>query len=485
MSLLFAELGIEVNFYDPSEAHVKLLLDHAKQGKLEDKIICHKDYKNLCDNLGTPKIFVFSLPFGDVADKTIDGVRPYLHKADILMDASNEHWLSTERRQKRLEPDGIHYIGMGVSGGYQSARHGPSISPGGSAEALDLVLPFLERLSARDGRDRPCVVKVGPGGSGHYVKMVHNGIEQGMLSTLCEVWGIMNRAMGMKYDEIAAVFDSWNKEGPLKSNFLISIGADICRTRDPQDDSYVLANIRDKVVQDVDETEGTGIWCCEEGVRLHVPIPTITSAHLLRLASADAARREKVKKGMKGGIQPSEMEISGLERKSIIKDLHSATYASFLVSYVQGLHIIEKADREQKWDIDFAGILQLWRGGCIIQSDFIVDLLEKVYRQNDHDDNDLLDHHEIGGSLMENYSALKKVVLMAMEVDAPVPSLSASLEYLKYTGSTELPTQFMEAELDYFGAHMFDLKSAEPGKPVTGEHHFEWKPAKGIFEDQK
>ena len=205
------------------------------------------------------------------------------------------------------------------------------------------------------------------------------------------------------------------------------------------------------------------------------------SAHFFRLGSADAARREKVKKGMKGGVKPSKLEMSEQERNSIIKDLQSATYASFLVSYVQGLHIIEKADREQKWEIDFAGILQLWRGGCIIQSDFIVNLLEKVYRQHDHDDNDLLDHHEIGDTLMENYSALKNVVLMAMEVDAPVPSMSASLEYLKYTGSTELPTQFMEAEMDYFGAHMFDLKSAEPGKPVTGEHHFEWKPARGIF----
>jgi 6-phosphogluconate dehydrogenase len=179
------------------------------------------------------------------------------------------------------------------------------------------------------------------------------------------------------------------------------------------------------------------------------------------------------------------LQLPEQERKDLFRDLQRATYASFLVSYVQGLHIIEKADQEQKWQIDLAGILQLWRGGCIIQSDYIVDLFEKVYRQDGHDDNDLLDHHEIGGSLMENYPALKRVVLKAMEADAPVPSMSASLEYLKYAGSTKLPTQFMEAELDYFGAHMFDLKSAEPGKPVTGEQHFEWKPAKGLFGDQE
>jgi 6-phosphogluconate dehydrogenase len=150
----------------------------------------------------------------------------------------------------------------------------------------------------------------------------------------------------------------------------------------------------------------------------------------------------------------------------LIEDLQRATYISFLVSFIRGLHVIEKANREQKWNIDFAGIFQLWRGGCIIQSDYIVSLFEKVYRQNDHDDNDLLHHEEIGGQLKENYSALKRVVLKAMKADAPVPSMSAAVEYVKYTASTELPTQFMEAQLDYFGAHMFDLKSAEPGKPI-------------------
>jgi 6-phosphogluconate dehydrogenase len=485
MSLLLAELGVEVNFYDPSEEHDHTLLEHAKEAKVEDKIKYRKDYKDLCDNMGSPKVFVFSVPFGSIADKTIDGVRPYLQKGDILLDASNEHWKNTERRQKRLDPDGIHYIGMGVSGGYQSARHGPSISPGGSEEALNLVMPFLEKIAAKDKHGRPCVTKVGPGGSGHYVKMVHNGIEQGLLSTLCEVWGIMSQSMGMEHDEIASIFDSWNKEGPLQSNFLISIGADICGTRDPKDRSYVLDRVKDKVVQDVDETEGTGVWSCEEAVRLHVPCPTIISAHLFRLCSADDARREKVKKGMKGGIPWSEMRLSGKERTKFIKDLQSATYASFLVAFIQGLHIIEKMDAEQKWNIDFAGLLQLWRGGCIIQSDYIVGLLEKVYRQADHGDNDLLDHIEIGGQLKENYPALKRIALKAMEVDAVVPSMSASLEYLKHTGSTDLPTQFMEAQMDYFGAHMFDMKSAEPGKPITGEHHFEWKPAKGIFDEQR
>lgn len=184
MSLLFAEHGIEVYFYDPAEQNVHLLLEHAKQTGHHAKIVHQKDYKALCEALDKPKVFVFGIPHGGVADKAIEGLKPYLEKGDIMMDASNEHWKSTERRQKSLNPDGIHYVGMGVSGGYQSARHGPSISPGGSPEALGQVMPFLEKVAAKDKQGRPRVKKLGPGGCGHYVMMVHNGIEQGMMSTL-------------------------------------------------------------------------------------------------------------------------------------------------------------------------------------------------------------------------------------------------------------------------------------------------------------
>ncbi len=270
-------------------------------------------------------------------------------------------------------------------------------------------------------------------------------------------------------------------------NFLVSIGIDICRTKD-ETGAYVLANVRDKVVQDVDETEGTGTWTCEEGVHKHVPIPTIAAAHLFRLASADAARRIAINKSFNGGTKPSHIKLETPHEKSLpafIEDLRMATYASFLMAFAQGLHLIKTASKEYDWNLDFTNIIQLWRGGCIIQSDYISDLLEKVYHRNDHDDDDLLSNKEIGDELGKAWPSLKNVVLKSIEADAYIPSLSASLEYYKYSGSTDLPTQFMEAELDYFGGHMYDLKSAEPGKPVTGSHHFEWKPAKGIFDEGK
>ena len=184
MSLLFAELGVSVVLYDPSEATIQALMKKAKDSGLDSKLSTSKDYESLCKNLDSPRIFFFSLPHGTVGDKTVENLKPYLQKGDIIVDASNEHYASTERRQKVCDPLGVHFIGMGVSGGYQSARHGPSMSPGGNKEAVERLLPFLRKAAAKDTQHRPCVAWMGEGGAGHYLKMVHNGIEQGMMSAL-------------------------------------------------------------------------------------------------------------------------------------------------------------------------------------------------------------------------------------------------------------------------------------------------------------
>ena len=217
MSLLFAELGTEVVVYDPSEDNVEALMKKAKETGLDSKISSQKDYESLCNSLEKPKIFFFSLPHGSAGDKTIESLKPYLKKGDFILDASNEHYASTEKRQKVCNPLGVHFIGMGVSGGYQSARHGPSMSPGGEKEAVEQMLPFLKRAAAKDAQHQPCVAWMGEGGAGHYVKMVHNGIEQGMMSGLCEIWGIMNKCLGMEYEEIADVFEEWDTKGELVS----------------------------------------------------------------------------------------------------------------------------------------------------------------------------------------------------------------------------------------------------------------------------
>lgn len=257
--------------------------------------------------------------------------------------------------------------------------------------------------------------------------------------------------------------------------------ADICRTKDPKDNSYVFSKVKDKVVQDVDESEGTGTWTVEEASRLHVSIPTITTAHPFRLASADAAQRGIIHRSLEGHIETGEIRVS--DKQAFIEDLRRATYAAFLLAFVQGLDLLRHIDQEQHWNLKFSSIIQIWRGGCIIQSDHISDLLANVYAHHKRMKGNLLTTHEVGHELKTLYPALMNVVLKATEADAVIPSLSASLAYFRYYGSIDLPTQFMEAELDYFGRHMFDVKGEGLGKPVTGQHYYEWKPARGIHEE--
>jgi 6-phosphogluconate dehydrogenase len=323
-----------------------------------------------------------------------------------------------------------------------------------------------------------------------------------MVSTLCEVWFIMSHCLGMEYEEIGKSFEEWNKSGPLVSvsaavccaslarvqyhYFFVSIGVDICRTKDPKTRGYVLATVRDKVVQYVDDEEGTGTWSCEEGARLHVPIPTIAAAHLFRLASADAARRIAVNKSFSGGAKVGSVELQTPPEealKSFVEDFHMAIYASFLMAIAQGLHLIKKVDKEHWWGLG----LHFGHAAVARRLHHPVRLHRRSAREGlllEHDDDDLLGSKEIGNELSKAFPSLK-VILKAVEAYANITSLSASLEYYKYSSSTDLPTQFMEAELDYFGGHMNDLKSAKPGKPVKGRHPFEWMPAKGIFEDFK
>ncbi|KFA70263.1 hypothetical protein S40285_09411 [Stachybotrys chlorohalonatus IBT 40285] len=478
MALLFAEHGCNVFFYDPNEENVDKLMQDAKSIGIDKKIMAKESYKAICQAVKEDGngIFFFSTPHGNPIDKSIEGMKDHLSKGDILVDCANEHFANTERRQRELDPHGVKYIGCGVSGGYQSARSGPSFSPGGDREALEMITPFLERLAAKDNKDRPCVKPVGPGGSGHYVKMIHNGIEQGMMSVMAEVWSLLSRGLGLNHEEIGKVFRSWNQDGPLHDCFLISIGADIMTTKNDAGD-YVLDQIRDKVVQDVDESELTGNWSCEETMSLHVPAATIVSAHMFRYESAFADQRSSSKAA---SGRTDEMEhINTGSKDEFIKLVHRATYFCFLSCFAEGLDLMRAKDKKENWNLNYSNVLQLWRGGCIIQADGIIDLLDNMYKDPHHNPDTIMANASIDKELNENFSAVKCVVLKAIQADLSVPAMSQSLERYKYTVSTTLPTQFMEAQLDYFGNHKFDTWKESPGKPKTGQHHFEWKPAKG------
>lgn len=215
MALLFAEHGVTVLLNDPSEEAVDAVLASGEKQGLQSKLEIHQSYDDLCKSLDSPKVFIFSLPHGGAGDTVIEGLHPFLERGDIIVDAANEDWKITQRRQGTLMAWGVHFVGMGVSGGYQAARRGPSMCPGGEEKAVDLVMPLLRKVAARDGKGRSCVGKVGLGGAGHYVKMIHNGIEHGMMSAIAEAWQIMNHGLGISYDEIGDVFAKWNSDGEL------------------------------------------------------------------------------------------------------------------------------------------------------------------------------------------------------------------------------------------------------------------------------
>lgn len=258
---------------------------------------------------------------------------------------------------------------------------------------------------------------------------------------------------------------------------MVSIGADICRQKDERG-RHVLSMVEDKVVQDVDGTEGTGIWSQLEAVRLHIPAPSLTTAHFVRLASAFRADRKHIQEAFGGQFPVQQWTEAKSDRKATaaLESLRKAVYAVFLASFIEGLNIIDKADKENHWSVNYSDVVQIWRDGCIIKADYITDILAEHFKMPDVD-RDLLHNARVAREFKNVFPALKEIVARGVEYNSVIPSLSATLEFLKYSTSMVLPTQFYEAQLDYFGKHMFDLKSEPLGKPETGKHHFEWKPA--------
>ncbi|KAI0172469.1 6-phosphogluconate dehydrogenase, decarboxylating [Hypoxylon sp. FL1284] len=492
MSLGFCENGLDVSVWDVSEQNVEQAKAAAEQTKtLKGRIDHFKDIHEFTASLNSQprKIFVFSITHGPPADSVLDKIRGDLHEGDVILDGGNEHYRNTERRQKELASKGVSWIGTGVSGGYQSARRGPSMSPGGDREAVEFVLPLLEKFAAKSAKDgKPCVQYMGPRGAGHYVKMVHNGIENGMLSVVCEAWNLMHRSFGLSYDEIGAVFERWNAEGELRGTYLVQIGSEICRRKKTREGDgrgegkgeggHVLDDVLDKVVQDDDGSEGTGFWTVEEAARRHVAAPTIVAGHFFRVASGNRAQRLKVADNLRIP-QPRRVD-DAKDRDARIETLRRAVYAAFLCSFCQGLELIARASRDEGWDVNLGRCMQIWRAGCIIQEDHIADMLEPILLKTTEPVMNMKLIDEVAAELRGGFDALRTTTLTAVECDGHAPALGASLEYLKYVGGPALATRFMEAEMDFFGAHSYDrpgVAGEDPGRTAKGAHHYEWRPA--------
>ncbi|OAA40071.1 6-phosphogluconate dehydrogenase, protein [Cordyceps fumosorosea ARSEF 2679] len=504
LCLLLAEKNHCVFFHDPNDDNVRKLTGDACNIGLQDRVIsCASTadvFRNINDGVRAA-LYLMSVPHGAVADTVLEALRPHLRPADVIIDCGNEHYADTERRQKALAVDGVLYVGCGVSGGYQSARRGPSMSAGGDeADAVAArLLPFLQELAARDDRGRPCTAVVGPGGSGHYVKMIHNGIEQGMMGILAEVWLIMSSPRGslrMSNVDIADTLALWNRAGELRGCFLVGIGAEVLRARRREGSGggqHVLSAIRDKVVQDADGSEGTGAWTCAEAVAAHIPAATILAAHLYRCASASATLREAVSAATADNNDDDDdasdrvQEIPSADRQDFLAALHAATYFGFLSCFAEGLDVLRAKDRQAGWHLDYAEIVQLWRAGCIIRADGILDTLASIFAGGGDGarlDQDVFARPEVTAAMHRRLPAVKRVVLAATAADLLLPALSQSFEHFKYMQATPHgPAQFIEAQLDYFGKHMFDTWDEPPGGAETGKHHFEWKPARGTSDD--
>ena len=408
-------------------------------------------------SLERPRVIVILVKAGPPVDWTISELKPHLDRGDILIDGGNSHFKDTLRRQQELEPSGIQMIGCGVSGGAEGALRGPSLMPGGSREAYDHVRERLEAVAAKV-EDGPCVTYIGPGGAGHFVKMVHNGIEYGVMQLIAETYDLLRKVLGMQAREIADVFDGWN-QGDLNS-FLVEISAKVLRVKDDDTGQPLVDLVLDKAGQ-----KGTGRWTSELALELGVPIPTIDAALSARFLSAlkderVAAAREYGDRGRVAGAA---------NRDEVITNLESALYASMISCFAQGFALITAGSREFGWQIELPELARIWQGGCIIRAR-LLKRIKSAYNRAPGLPNLLLDRDFVA-DLRARGEAWRNAVLVFLQSGVPAPAFSASLAYSDSYHSAELPQNLTQAQRDLFGAHTFERRD----KSGSGPFHSEWK----------
>lgn len=432
--------------------------------KTEEMIAEHPD-KNLkgtysmeefVQSLETPRKILIMVQAGKATDATIDQLVPLLSEGDILIDGGNAYFPDTQRRSKDLEAKGIRFIGAGVSGGEEGALNGPSIMPGGQRSAYELVEPILKSISAHVNGD-PCCTYIGPDGAGHYVKMVHNGIEYGDMQLICEAYQLLEDVLGLDANELHKVFAEWNK-GELDS-YLIEITADIFTKIDPETGKPMVDVILDTAGQ-----KGTGKWTSQSALDLGVPLSIITESVFSRFISAMKAERVQASK-LLSGPQASLIEAPA-EREAFIEAVRQALYASKICSYAQGFAQMKAASEEYGWDLKYGDIAMIFRGGCIIRARFLQNIKD-AYDREPKLANLLLDSYF--NEIVQKYQdAWRKVISMAVAQGIPVPAFSSALAYYDSYRSERLPANLLQAQRDYFGAHTYERVDKE------GTFHFQW-----------
>jgi 6-phosphogluconate dehydrogenase len=442
--------GFTVAAFNRTGEKTKAFIADAGRDK---KLIPAFTLEELVASLSSPRKVFLMVQAGKAVDEMIDKLSPLLSRGDIVIDGGNSFFQDTIRRCREAEAKGLFYIGTGVSGGEEGALRGPSIMPGGSAAAYKTVAPILQAISAKvDGE--PCCIYIGSDGAGHYVKMVHNGIEYGDMELISEAYFIMKNVLGMSHAEMSDEFAGWN-EGDLDS-YLIEITSQILSRTDPETGEPMVEVILDRAGQ-----KGTGKWTSQSALDLGVPAPTIAEAVFARCISAIKAEREKASKIVKGPAG----KFSG-NRKGFSKSIREALYASKICSYAQGFALMRSAAEEYEWSLDYGGIAKIWRGGCIIRAK----LLARIRNAFDADPalpNLILDPY-FRDVLEKSQKNWRHVVASAFELGVPIPAFSSALSYFDSYRTARLPANMIQAQRDYFGAHTYERVD----KP--GVFHTEW-----------
>ncbi|MGD1822914.1 MAG: decarboxylating NADP(+)-dependent phosphogluconate dehydrogenase [Pleomorphochaeta sp.] len=445
--------GYRVAVFNRTTSKVDDFAHSRAKGK---NIIPTYSLKELVENLETPKKIMIMVKAGKPVDSTIEQLIPLLDKGDIIIDGGNSNYSDSTRRTKYLESHGLLFIGTGVSGGEEGALMGPSMMPGGNIKAWKFVKPIFQAIAAKAGDDlKPCCSWLGLGGAGHFVKMVHNGIEYGDMQLICEIYDIMRKKLKMSSLEISQVFDKWNKND-LQS-YLIEITSDILSFKD-EDGSYLIDNILDTAGQ-----KGTGKWTGINAFMHGIPLTLISESVFARCLSSEIEQRIIAK-----DIFSVDLPKTKINKDEVLNYLEQALYISKIISYSQGFDLLKKASDDNSWGLDLGEIALIWRGGCIIRSQFL-DKIKEAYTDNPNLLNLILDPY-FSKIIMQNQAALRKIVSLAIESGIPTPALSSALSWFDGYRCNKLPSNLLQAQRDYFGAHTYERIDKERGQ----YYHTNW-----------
>ena len=445
--------GYKVAVFNRTTSKVDDFLAHEAAGT---QVVGTHSIQELVQTLKRPRRVMLMVKAGETVDQMIDQVAPLLEPGDIIIDGGNSHFPDTNRRTKSLNEKGILFIGTGVSGGEEGARYGPSIMPGGNPEAWPHVKDIFQSIAAKVEDGSPCCDWVGEAGAGHYVKMVHNGIEYGDMQLICEAYQVLRDGLGLSADELGDVFAEWNK-GELDS-FLIEITADIFKKKD--DDGQPLI---DKIL-DTAGQKGTGKWTAISALDLGMPVTLIGEAVFARCLSALKSERAAASKVLKG----PQHHIDSQDRDAFIEDVRKALYCSKMISYAQGYMLLREAGKEEGWHLNMGGIALMWRGGCIIRSRFLGKIKE-AYDKNPGLTNLLLDDF-FSGVLNQYQASWRRAAIHAIGFGVPTPAFSTALAFYDGYRTERLPANLLQAQRDYFGAHTYERVD----KPRGQFFHTNW-----------